>query len=1439
MRTVRAFFFLFTLFISVSHVTAGVPKMTASRAGIKFTENKNQWEKNILYRAQLDGGFLFLESNCFTYNFYDKESLREMHAGGGKGRTSTTSFIRSHAFRVSFNNSSKSVSVSSKSPTSDFCNFFLGNDKSKWVGNAKNYKEIYYSNLYSGIDLQVLGYENNMKYNFIVSPSANPNEIALVYEGLDGLTLKNGSLVMKTSINEMVEEKPYAYQVINGEKVEVPCKFVLEGATVKFKFPKAYKKEYELIIDPVLVFACSSGSIADNFGMTATYDAEGNLFSGGTAFGIGYPTTLGAFDTSWNGSATYIGGRTDVVITKYDSSGTFLRYSTYLGGFTGSEIVTSLVVNAQNELMLYGATGSSDFPVTSTAYDQTFNGGTLLHFICNGTFFDNGTDIYVAKFNALGTALLASTYIGGTMNDGVNTNNDSVITTACGPASYEFPLDSLQYNYGDQYRGEINVDPLGNAVIASSTRSGNFPIVNGFDNTFGGKQDAILFKLNPDFSQLMWSTYLGGTDNDAGYALSLDDSSNVYITGGTRSTDFPTTAGALQPTYNGGKADGYIAKVKSDGTGILFATYWGTTGYDQTYFVQLDKDDDVYVVGQTDGAMPVTSGVYNNPNSGQFITKINDSLNTIIFSTVFGNGNGVPNISPAAFLVDYCENIYVSGWGGNIITGPGTSGMPITPGAFQPSSGDGFNFYLFVVSTNASALLYATYFGGSSSHEHVDGGTSRFDKKGIIYQSVCAGCGGNDDFPVTPGSWPGTPGNPNHNTQNFNCNNGVFKFDFQIPLAQASFTVDYISGCAPLTVQFQNQSTTGGSYLWDFGGGDTTSSILNPIRTFPAAGLYPVQLVVYNPASCNVWDTTMQYVTVYPAITADFNYSSPVCSNTVNFTDSSQVNPVSWLWTFEHSDTSSLQNPSYTYDSAGTYNVLLVTESVNGCKDTTILDVSFPGIPTVNISSSDTVCLGSGMQLNASGGISYSWSPASTLSNPFIANPIATTDTTTTYTVTIQTVNSANDTCQQTLSTTVYIKEDLSVFTADTSAGCAPITVSFSNLSSPTSVYLWDFGNGSTSSTSFNPIQTYSLAGIYNVQLFSKDTASCSIWDTASLTLTINPGITSNFDFTSVPCTNQFNFYDSSAVAPVSWSWNFDDGGISGLQNPTHIFPAEGTYDVQLVSANTYGCKDTAEVSLNYNVVATGISANDTICTGEDIQLHATGGFAYSWSPTSSLSSSSIANPVAHPSVTTTYTVNISTVNSLGDTCLQTLSTTITVIDPSIYSLSASADVDSIPEGTSTIIHAITDTNFTVHWFPIEGLSDPMSFNPTAHPTETTTYTVSILDSTGCVKKASVTIFVESMQCKPENVFVPNTFTPNNDGVNDVLFVRSNDIEQLYFAVYNRWGQMVFETTDIKKGWDGIYNGMLADPAVFAWYLRAKCYNGNELTKKGNTTLIR
>jgi hypothetical protein len=484
-----------------------------------------------------------------------------------------------------------------------------------------------------------------------------------------------------------------------------------------------------------------------------------------------------------------------------------------------------MVVNSLDQLCIYGTTSSIDFPVTAGSFDNSFNGGTNFQAGSNGTFFDNGTDIFVSKFSVDGTQLLASTFIGGNQNDGINTSAN------------------LNFNYGDLFRGEINVDENDNIIVGSCTQSADFPVTsNAIQSVKDNNQDGCIFKLDSNLQTLLYSTFIGGNQDDAIYAI-VSSGTDVYATGGTSSPNLPANNNSYINAFQGGNADAIILKLSTVTNSTPFISYLGTNAYDQSYFVQLDQSENVYLFGQTSSSsFPYIGGVYQNANSGQFIVKLDSMLTTAAFSTTFGNSSGSPNLSPSAFLVDNCGRIYISGWGGSLTTGIPTTNMPLTSDAFQ-STTDGFNFYLAVFSNNMDNLLYATYFGGANSTEHVDGGTSRFDKKGIVYQAVCAGCGSNDDFPTTPGAWSNT-------NNSSNCNVGVFKFDFSLGPISGDFTASPESGCSPLNVSFTNSSPD--AFLWDFGNNDTTSTEVNPSRTFIAPGVYPVTLYILPVNECKL-----------------------------------------------------------------------------------------------------------------------------------------------------------------------------------------------------------------------------------------------------------------------------------------------------------------------------------------------------------------------------------------------------------------------------------------------------------------------------------------------------------------------------------------------------------------------------------------------------------
>jgi gliding motility-associated-like protein len=1361
----KAFLYIFILLTITSFAQEKVVTPHVSPS-LRFTENLGQWDNFIRYRVQLDGGMLFMENTGLTYNFYDKKMYRSFHMGG-LAKVEDKS-LKAHAIKVEFVGCNKFSTTDSYEQGSDHENFFLGDDKKKWKGNVKNYHRIIYRQIYKGIDYEAITSTQGLKYNFYLKPGADYHQIKLKYVGVSKIKLVNGQLIIPTSLDSIIEKKPYAYQRINGKIVEVPCQYKLKNNTVSFEFPKGYNQAYEVVIDPILVFAAQSGSTADNFGMTATYDNNGNLYSGGTVFNNGYPVTPGAYSITF--AATYTPGaaNTDVVVTKYSSTGTTLLFSTYLGGFD-SEIVTSLIVDANNNLFLYGATGSPNFPTTAGAFDNTFNGGSYLYFYFNGTEFKSGTDIFVAKFNPTGTSLLASTFLGGSANDGVNHNNvlssfNCTLDFFCPAGSgtfaipNEYKADSLQFNYGDQYRGEIQLDKFGNVYISSSSRSANFPIVGGFDNTLGGKQDAVLVKLNSGLTSILWSSYLGGSGNDAGYSLFVNDSSMVYATGGTYSTDFPTMPGCYQTSYGGGKADGYIVKINATGNAILKSTYIGTSNYDQSYFIRNQKNsNDVYVYGQSLGAMPVTAGVYSNPNSHQFISRLDGQLSNINMSTVFGSSTNKIDISPSAFSVDNCGNIYTSGWGGNIIFGPKTLGMAVTPGAFLTTSPNGYDFYLMVLSQNATSLLYGTYFGGACSNEHVDGGTSRFDPKGIIYQSVCAGCGGHDDFPVTPGAWPNTPGNPNHNTDNNNCNNGVFKFDFQIKITNVTLTTNTIQGCEPLTVNFSDPTYAGGTFTWNFGGGNTNTTNINPSYTFTNAGSYTISLVVNDTSSCNKIDSTLTYITVYPSVTVAATASQVPCSDTIQYTGNAVTSGTlnTFVWNFEpggSTTTSTITTPINSYTSAGTYTATLLATNNYGCRDSVVVSVNINTlVPTV---TSNTICQGGSGGLTAGGGTSYSWSPATGLSDPNIANPIASPTVTTTYTVAV----------------------------TNTLTGCSR---------------------------------------------------------TLTTVVDVNPKPTANYTYSVNPCGGGVTFTDQSVAAITQWNWNFGNSQTSTLQNPYQFYNSGGTFSVSLITGNAFNCYDTIVQLVTVGTPPPiSVNSTQTICLGGFVNLLATGGFAYEWTPAGSLINPNAPNPIATPSTTTQYSVVITTTNSIGDTCKFILTTDVVVTQASAFPISAIASPTSILLGQSIVLTASATPGANATWYPVGSTSPLSGYTVNATPKHSMTYTV-VVQRGPCTDTAEVFVEVIEDGCFDTDIFVPNTFTPNGDGYNDKVFARGHKLTQVYFAIYNRWGEKVFETNDITVGWDGNYKGRPADVGVFGYYVKYTCVSGKENFKKGNITLIR
>lgn len=1233
-----------------------------------FVENLGQWPDHVDYKLNIPGGQLWCEEEGLTFQLIDPIIHKFLHPTDVKSKPPAV--LDTHVYKLHFEDADMG-NGSGEEQSQAYYNYFLGADESRWASKAFSYSKLRYQDIYPNIDLKVYTKTNSLKYDFIVHPGGQPDDIVQRYEGQYSLSKDGESLVIELSVGNVVELAPYAYQFIDGKLIDVACHFKLKKNKLSFDLGD-YNPDYKLIIDPEISFASYIGTTASNFGFTATNDSEGNLIAGAAVFAADYPVTGGAVQVDFNSA---IGSYCDAAISKFGSDGTTLIYSTYLGG-SGLEMPHSLIADSDDNWIVMGTTGSSDFPTTAGAYQSGFVGGDIFSF---ASFFipsshQNGCDFFVSKFSADGSGLDASTFVGEYGTDGLNMGNE------------------LFYNYGDSFRGEVIVDENDNIIVASTTQSPVFPTTPGAPqpNFGGGLSDGVLFKLNPSLTNMEFATYFGGSDDDSGYSVQIDSQGNLVMCGGTRSTNLPTTAGAHEEDKVGG-LDGFIVKYNGGGT-ILDCTYVGTTSYDQCYFTQIDDEDFIYVIGQSTGTNTAIGDVYSNPGSGQFITKYSSDLSMIEWRTTIGTGNGTIDVSPTAFLVSDCKQVYFSGWGGltNSNNAPyanssTTSGLPVTPDAYQGST-DGSDFYLCVLAPQASDLVYATFLGGGTSNEHVDGGTSKFDKDGLVYQAVCAGCGGNDDFPTTPGAWSADNGSTN-------CNLGVFKFD--LGAIQAFIDIDGPDlMCQGGSAQFINNSLGGTDYAWNFGdGGESTE--FEPNYTFDTPGVWQVSLIVTDNTGCLLSDDTFIEVEVIPAVNPSIAPVDPLCPGESVELDGAATADLYWLDDPTLSATD-VANPVVSPTETTTYYLV----DTNECgTDTAQVTVEVVWVNT-SVSPDQSICIGDEVEISAFGGAEFFWEPPTGLDNPNIQSPTASPDESTTYYVTITTLEE----CE--VIDSVYVNVD----------------------QNPPG------GN------------TYPDIGL------------CTGHD---VELEASPGL--------------------------SWNWfpptNLDDPTI---QNPTANPLDSITYFVTITNSCGEG---TDQVTVNV-IVPQAFAGNDgEVCLGQWHPVWADGGVEYLWTPPQYAANADEANTSVSPPESMEMVVYVT--DEYG--CVATDEVYVNVLP-----------LPEVDAGPHRAINWMDDvhlfgyaTGIDFWWTPDLWIECTDCLEPLIYPEESMYYYLHTIDDNGCIGVDStlVELFFP--------IYIPNTFTPDNDGRNDVFQAYGDNIRGFRMEIYDRWGQMVFESDDINKPWTG------------------------------------
>jgi hypothetical protein len=604
--------------------------------------------------------------------------------------------------RMSFPGANSEPEVFGLDPVATKSNYITGNDPARWRTGVSHFGRVRYAEIYPGINLEFYGSEGQLEYDFIVAPGGDPEQIRLAFAGPHDLALdERGNLIVSLlpSIDESSDSSiaegvnagklmlraPIIYQEINGIRVPVEGEFSLGGdAEVAFDVGD-HDHRMPLVIDPVLLFSTYLGGAVEDRANDLVVDREGNLFIVGQCESSDFPTK-DAYDPGLAGSS-------DAYIAKLSPDGSTLLFSTFLGGW-GYEYGRAIALDSAGNILVTGETRSSDFPTKNAVDGQK-----------TGTQFSE--DIFITKLNPTGSALVFSTYLGG---------------------------------YDEDFSGGIATDPVGNVYVAGETWSSDFPTANAWQPAWAGpamSRDAIVAKLHPSGKPLIYSTHLGGADDeDSASDIDVDASGNAYVTGYTWSTDFPTLA-ALKPTASfAAGPDAILTRFNPSGV-ATFSTYFGGDASGEiAYAISVDPVGTTYIVGATSSTDFPTKNAYQGTyagNSDAFVSKLKSDGSAIIQSTYLGGAEDTE--IPFGLAVDRFGNAYLTGR-------TDSSDFPTVDPLDGERSSDSDAFFSRL-SPDGKTLMYSTYLGGAHAFERGFGVAT--GPRGHVY---VAGYTWSSDFPT-------------------------------------------------------------------------------------------------------------------------------------------------------------------------------------------------------------------------------------------------------------------------------------------------------------------------------------------------------------------------------------------------------------------------------------------------------------------------------------------------------------------------------------------------------------------------------------------------------------------------------------------------------------------------------------------------------------------
>jgi hypothetical protein len=698
----------------------------AASIAVPFVKNVGQFNGEVKYTADLFSGRFFLTNKELVYSLFKgpkkKKAQPEKYRRTPEPKKNMPNiglvfkefFVNKKGTKIDFKSTGEQQADTKVS-------YFKGNDASKWRSGVSSYQVVSLGEVYPGIEVKLKASGKNVEKIFYINPQSNVAEIKIGVVGIDGLKIdKDGKLIFKNSFGELAMRKPIAWQEIAGIRREVKVGYRLLGKYLYgFTILSDYAKDRTLIIDPdldVLMASTFLGGSKYNYGYSLVLDNAGNVYVTGCTHSPDFPTTDGAYDRVFD--------EVDAFVSKLNNNLTALLASTFLSGDDYDSGLCLALDSAEN-VYLIGETKSTDFPTTVGAYDRTFAG-------------DNSwTNVFVSKLNGDLTQLLASTFIGGSVGEDISSlalDRSGNVYLAGYTRSWDFPTTVGAYDrtcngiWNDAFVSKLNgslttllastflggsngescyslaLDSSDNVYLTGGTSSPDFPItVGAYNKTFNNNKnpDVFVSKLNSDLTKLLASTFLGGNDFDWGHSLVLDNAGNIYLTGNTGSSDFPTTPGAYDRTYHGGLDDVFISCLNNDLTTLLASTFLGGSKDEEGKFLVLDSSNNVYLTGLTASTdFPTTAGsydqTYNGGDDDVFVAKLNSSLSTLLDSTYLGGSK----IDYCSFLIlDSSNNVYLTGY-------THSKDFPTTIESYDNSyNGDDGNVFISILNSGLNASL--------------------------------------------------------------------------------------------------------------------------------------------------------------------------------------------------------------------------------------------------------------------------------------------------------------------------------------------------------------------------------------------------------------------------------------------------------------------------------------------------------------------------------------------------------------------------------------------------------------------------------------------------------------------------------------------------------------------------------------------------------------